>query len=126
MGAVPLFFLDYVALGRMDAVRVEQIVSGFARGCANAAFVGALQVSCETHDRPEHVLEEGDLLQLPLPVEFERAPEGVPRFAGIAVFSGFFPPLELPFFTVQREKHCRCSAQNVRRPNADCVIQPGD
>jgi len=33
-GAVPLFFLDYVALGRMDPVRVEQIVSGFARACA--------------------------------------------------------------------------------------------
>jgi phosphoribosylformylglycinamidine cyclo-ligase len=33
-GAVPLFFLDYIALGRMDAARVEQIVSGFARACA--------------------------------------------------------------------------------------------
>jgi len=33
-GATPLFFLDYVALGRMDPVKVEQIVSGFARACA--------------------------------------------------------------------------------------------
>jgi phosphoribosylformylglycinamidine cyclo-ligase len=33
-GAVPLFFLDYIALGRMDPVRVEAIVSGFARACA--------------------------------------------------------------------------------------------
>ena len=33
-GALPLFFLDYVALGRMDPLRVEQIVSGFARACA--------------------------------------------------------------------------------------------
>jgi phosphoribosylformylglycinamidine cyclo-ligase len=33
-GATPLFFLDYIALGTMDPVRVEQIVSGFARGCA--------------------------------------------------------------------------------------------
>jgi phosphoribosylformylglycinamidine cyclo-ligase len=33
-GAVPLFFLDYVALGRMDPVKVEAIVSGFARACA--------------------------------------------------------------------------------------------
>jgi phosphoribosylformylglycinamidine cyclo-ligase len=33
-GAVPLFFLDYIALGRMDPERVEAIVSGFARGCA--------------------------------------------------------------------------------------------
>jgi phosphoribosylformylglycinamidine cyclo-ligase len=33
-GAVPLFFLDYIALGRMDPLRVEQIVKGFARACA--------------------------------------------------------------------------------------------
>jgi phosphoribosylformylglycinamidine cyclo-ligase len=33
-GAVPLFFLDYIALGRMDPPRVEAIVSGFARACA--------------------------------------------------------------------------------------------
>jgi phosphoribosylformylglycinamidine cyclo-ligase len=33
-GATPLFFLDYIALGTMDPDRVEQIVAGFARGCA--------------------------------------------------------------------------------------------
>src|SRR5258706_7557575 len=32
-GALPLFFLDYIALGRMDVARVEAIVAGFARGC---------------------------------------------------------------------------------------------
>ncbi len=32
-GAKPLFFLDYIALGRMDASRVESIVSGIARAC---------------------------------------------------------------------------------------------
>jgi phosphoribosylformylglycinamidine cyclo-ligase len=33
-GAVPLFFLDYIAVGKMDPVKVEAIVRGFARGCA--------------------------------------------------------------------------------------------
>jgi phosphoribosylformylglycinamidine cyclo-ligase len=33
-GAVPLFFLDYIAVGKMDPVLVESIVKGFARGCA--------------------------------------------------------------------------------------------
>jgi phosphoribosylformylglycinamidine cyclo-ligase len=33
-GALPLFFLDYIALGRMDPARVEQIVAGFARACS--------------------------------------------------------------------------------------------
>jgi phosphoribosylformylglycinamidine cyclo-ligase len=32
-GAIPLFFLDYLALGRMDAAKVEAIVSGVARAC---------------------------------------------------------------------------------------------
>src|SRR5687767_15797899 len=33
-GAVPLFFLHYVALARMDPDRVAQIGAGFARGCS--------------------------------------------------------------------------------------------
>jgi phosphoribosylformylglycinamidine cyclo-ligase len=33
-GATPLFFLDYVALGKMDPVKVEQIVRGFSRACS--------------------------------------------------------------------------------------------
>jgi phosphoribosylformylglycinamidine cyclo-ligase len=33
-GAVPLFFLDYSGVGKMDVERVEAIVRGFARGCA--------------------------------------------------------------------------------------------
>ena len=32
-GATPLFFLDYIALGKMDPTRVEQIVAGVVRGC---------------------------------------------------------------------------------------------
>ncbi|HUL77875.1 MAG TPA: phosphoribosylformylglycinamidine cyclo-ligase, partial [Vicinamibacteria bacterium] len=36
-GATPLFFLDYVALGRMDPARVESIVSGFSRACSEFA-----------------------------------------------------------------------------------------
>src|SRR5512143_3626060 len=33
-GAVPLFFLDYIALGKMDVAKVEAIVRGFSRACA--------------------------------------------------------------------------------------------
>lgn len=32
-GAKPLFFLDYIALGKMDPDRVQSIVSGVARAC---------------------------------------------------------------------------------------------
>jgi phosphoribosylformylglycinamidine cyclo-ligase len=41
-GAEPLFFLDYVAVGKLDSVRMERIVSGIAEGCrqAGCALVG--------------------------------------------------------------------------------------
>ncbi len=41
-GAEPLFFLDYVASGKLDAARMERIVAGIAEGCqqAGCALVG--------------------------------------------------------------------------------------
>jgi phosphoribosylformylglycinamidine cyclo-ligase len=41
-GAEPLFFLDYVAVGKLDSARMERIVSGIADGCVQAgcALVG--------------------------------------------------------------------------------------
>jgi phosphoribosylformylglycinamidine cyclo-ligase len=41
-GAEPLFFLDYLAVGRIDPAHVEQILSGIADGCemAGCALVG--------------------------------------------------------------------------------------
>ncbi len=35
-GAEPLFFLDYIAIGRLDPELVEQVVSGIAEGCTQA------------------------------------------------------------------------------------------
>ena len=48
-GAVPLFFLDYIALGKMDPQRVEQIVSGFARACTE---FGCPLIGGETAEMP--------------------------------------------------------------------------
>jgi len=41
-GAEPLFFLDYVAVGKLDSARMERIVAGIAEGCTQAgcALVG--------------------------------------------------------------------------------------
>ncbi|MDA3936913.1 MAG: phosphoribosylformylglycinamidine cyclo-ligase [Actinomycetota bacterium] len=35
-GAEPLFFLDYVAIGKLDSALVESLVSGIAEGCRQA------------------------------------------------------------------------------------------
>ena len=41
-GAAPLFFLDYIACGKNDPVRIAEIVSGIAEGCrqAECALIG--------------------------------------------------------------------------------------
>jgi phosphoribosylformylglycinamidine cyclo-ligase len=54
-GATPLFFLDYVALGRMDPAKVEQIVSGFSRACAE---FGCPLIGGETAEMPGTYAED--------------------------------------------------------------------
>ena len=41
-GAEPLYFLDYIAVGRLDPARIETVVGGIAEGCrqAGCALVG--------------------------------------------------------------------------------------
>jgi phosphoribosylformylglycinamidine cyclo-ligase len=53
-GARPLFFLDYLAVGRMDLDRVSAIVSGIAEGCrqARCSLVGG-----ETAEMPDFYAE---------------------------------------------------------------------
>jgi phosphoribosylformylglycinamidine cyclo-ligase len=54
-GATPLFFLDYVALGKMDPAKVEAIVSGFARACAE---LGCPLIGGETAEMPGTYAED--------------------------------------------------------------------
>jgi len=54
-GATPLFFLDYVALGRMDPGKVEQIVAGFSRACSE---FGCPLIGGETAEMPGTYAED--------------------------------------------------------------------
>jgi len=49
MGAEPLFFLDYIALGKMEPVVVEQIVKGLAKACKEN---GCSLIGGETAEMP--------------------------------------------------------------------------
>jgi phosphoribosylformylglycinamidine cyclo-ligase len=49
-GAVPLFFLDYLALGKMEEAVVEAVLSGVAEACRD---VGAALIGGETAEMPD-------------------------------------------------------------------------
>lgn len=48
-GAAPLFFLDYIAVGRMRPAQVEAIVAGLVKGCLD---VGCSLIGGETAEMP--------------------------------------------------------------------------
>ena len=50
IGAKPLFFLDYIAVGQNDPETIEQIVEGISKGCVDA---GCALIGGETAEMPD-------------------------------------------------------------------------
>ena len=50
-GAEPLYFLDYIATGKNEPVKLEQVVAGVAEGCvqSGAALIGGETAEMVTH-----------------------------------------------------------------------------
>lgn len=58
-GAMPMFFLDYIACGKNEPARIEDIVSGIAEGCRQA---GCALIGGETAEMPGfYPVDEYDL-----------------------------------------------------------------
>ena len=83
-GATPLFFLDYVAVGRLDPIQVADLVAGMAEGCrlAGCALIGG-----ETAEHPGLMAEdEFDLAGFCVGVvERDRLLDGTQARAGDAI-----------------------------------------
>jgi phosphoribosylformylglycinamidine cyclo-ligase len=57
VGAVPLFFLDYLVIGKVDPEKVAELVAGVDEGCLRA---GCVLLGGETAEHPGHFRDDGD------------------------------------------------------------------
>ncbi|HJW76148.1 MAG TPA: phosphoribosylformylglycinamidine cyclo-ligase [Thermoleophilia bacterium] len=57
VGAVPLFFLDYLVIGKVEPERIAELVAGVDEGCLRA---GCVLLGGETAEHPGHFRDDSD------------------------------------------------------------------
>ena len=77
-GAEPLFFLDYISVGRLDPDQIDDLVTGVARGCREA---GCALLGGEMSEHPG-VLEAGAFDLVGFAVGDRRASESAAQPGG--------------------------------------------
>ena len=108
-GAKPLFFLDYVAVGKNVPEKVAAIVSGVAEGCVQS---GCALIGGETAEMPGfYPVDEYDLAGFCVGiVDREKIVDGSKLEAGDALIG--FPP---PAYTPTVFPLCASSLQSMKR-----------
>jgi len=100
-GAAPLFFLDYLAVGRLDPAAVEDLVSGIADGCREA---GCALLGGEMAEHPGVMdADQFDLVGFAVgAVERESVLDGTAAVAGDALVGLDSPNLRSNGFSLVR------------------------
>ena len=56
-GAKPLFFLDYIAIDKIQLTKLKKILKGILKGCENAkcSLIGERQQKCQEYIRRKNL-----------------------------------------------------------------------
>ncbi len=117
-GAEPLFFLDYIAVGKLDPDHIEQLVTGVAKGCREA---GCALIGGEMAEHPG-AMEPGefDLVGFAVGVaERDRILDGSTVGAGDALIALPSPNLRSNGYSLARRIFFDVAGRNLDDPAWD-------
>ncbi len=117
-GAEPLFLLDYVAVGKLDPGRIEQLVAGVAEGCRQA---GCALLGGETAEHPGVMaVDDLDLAGFAVGVVEEDAMLGPDRVRPGDVLIGLpSPGLRSNGYSLARQVLLERAGRDLRAPAWD-------
>ena len=121
-GAEPLFFLDYLAMGKNIPKRTESIISGIAEGCRHA---GCALIGGETAEHPDMMpINEYDLAGFSVGfVDFDNIIDGKSISPGDVLIGLVANGLHSNGFSLVRKVfHNRLNNLNIYVPELGCTL----